>query len=74
MERNGGFIDRLWSVITDKCRYVNEFASEIGVSHSVMYLALSGRTQLSFDTLAKIKQRYDDVDLNWLICGDKEEK
>lgn len=45
------------------------FASDIGVQRSSVSHVLSGRNKPSLDFVVKIKDRFPDVNLEWLISG-----
>ena len=45
------------------------FANEIGVQRSSVSHVLSGRNKPSLDFVIKIKERYPDVNLDWLLSG-----
>lgn len=46
------------------------FSEEIGVSSTVIYNIIGGRrSNPGFELLEKIKERYPEVDLNWLVSG-----
>lgn len=45
------------------------FANEIGVQRSSVSHVLSGRNKPSLDFIIKIKDRYPDVNLDWILTG-----
>ena len=45
------------------------FANEIGVQRSSVSHVLSGRNKPSLDFVIKIKERYPEVNLDWLLSG-----
>lgn len=48
----------------------NAFAEDIGVAPPSVYNIVSGRkTKPSFDFLQKLKERFPQTDMNWLIAG-----
>jgi len=46
-----------------------QFATEIGVQRSALSHVLSGRNNPSLDFMMKIKARYPDLNLDWLLLG-----
>ena len=46
-----------------------QFATEIGVQRSALSHVLSGRNKPSLDFMMKIKARYPDINLDWLLLG-----
>ena len=47
------------------------FAKEIGIQRSSLAHFFSGRNKPSLDFFLKIKDRYPETDLNWIISGKK---
>jgi len=47
----------------------SNFANEIGVQRSSVSHVLSGRNKPSLDFITKIKDRFPEVNLEWLISG-----
>lgn len=45
------------------------FAAEIGTSTTVIYNILNARNEPSMQIIRKIKERYPQVNLDWLIIG-----
>jgi transcriptional regulator with XRE-family HTH domain len=52
-----------------KQRNSAQFADEIGVKRSALSHVLSGRNNPSLDFMLKIKLRYPDTNLDWLLIG-----
>ena len=46
-----------------------QFATEIGVQRSALSHVLSGRNKPSLDFMMKIKARYPEINLDWLLLG-----
>ncbi len=49
-----------------------EFAEEISVQRSSISHIISGRNKPSLDFITKIKNRFPDIEWNWLITGNGE--
>lgn len=65
-----GFPKRLELLIERLNLNGNSFAEQIKTPPPVIYNAIGGReSKPSFDVLLKIKQRFPQVDLNWLVSG-----
>ena len=47
----------------------SNFANEIGVQRSSVSHVLSGRNKPSLDFITKIKERFPEINLEWLIIG-----
>ncbi len=47
-----------------------QFADEIEVQRSSLSHVLSGRNKPSLDFMMKIKKRYPEINLDWLLLGD----
>jgi plasmid maintenance system antidote protein VapI len=50
------------------------FAQKIGIQRSTLAHFFSGRNKPSSDFFLKIKESYPELDLNWLISGNKRNK
>ena len=50
------------------------FAQKIGIQRSTLAHFFSGRNKPSSDYFLKIKESYPELDLNWLISGNKRNK
>lgn len=46
-----------------------QFADKIGVQRSVVSHVLSGRNKPSLDFMLKIKNRFNEINLDWLLMG-----
>lgn len=46
-----------------------QFADKIGVQRSVVSHVLSGRNKPSLDFMLKIKNRFQEINLDWLLLG-----
>ncbi len=70
--------ERIQQLINDKKLSATQFSDEIGIQRSSLSHVLSGRNKPSLDFMLKIKTRFPDVNLDWLLLGEgqmyKEEK
>ena len=64
-------IKRLEAFIKSKQLTKSSFATKIGVQRSSLAHFFSGRNKPSLDFYIKIKNKYPEVDLNWIISGIK---
>ena len=64
-------VDRIHNLIESKKLTKSAFAKEIGVQRSSLAHFFSGRNKPSLDFFLKIKSKYPDTDLNWIISGKK---
>lgn len=62
-------IDRIKRFIDLQNLTSSSFANEIGVQRSSVSHVLSGRNKPSLDFVTKIKDRFPEVNLEWLISG-----
>lgn len=62
-------IDRIKRFIEMQDLSSSSFANEIGVQRSSVSHVLSGRNKPSLDFVVKIKERFPEVNLEWLING-----
>ncbi|MFL2609789.1 MAG: helix-turn-helix domain-containing protein [Flavobacteriaceae bacterium] len=67
-------VKRLEQFIKSKKISKSAFANEIGVQRSSIAHFFSGRNKPSLDFYIKIKEKYPEVDLNWIISGVKSKK
>ena len=65
---------RLEQLIKSKKISKSAFANKIGVQRSSIAHFFSGRNKPSLDFYIKIKEKYPEVDLNWIISGVKSKK
>jgi transcriptional regulator with XRE-family HTH domain len=63
-------IDRIKKLIEKHNLTAAQFAEEIGVQRSAVSHLLSGRNKPSLDFILKIKKRFPEVKLDWLLLGD----
>ncbi len=68
---NMSITSRIEKLIKSKKLTKSSFANEIGVQRSSLAHFFSGRNKPSLDFFLKIKDRYPEVDLNWIISGEK---
>ena len=68
---NNNMIKRLEAFIKSKQLTKSSFAAKIGVQRSSLAHFFSGRNKPSLDFYIKIKNKYPEVDLNWIISGIK---
>jgi len=62
---------RIQKLIESKSLTKSAFAAEIGIQRSSLAHFFSGRNKPSLDFFLKIKERYPETDLNWIISGKK---
>ena len=62
-------IDRIKSLMGEKKMSATQFSDEIGIQRSSLSHVLSGRNKPSLDFMLKIKNRFSDINLNWLLLG-----
>ena len=74
MINNLEFSKRLRSILEDNSMTASSFAEKINVQRSSISHVLSGRNKPSLDFYIKIKEKYPEVDLNWIISGVKSKK
>jgi len=46
-----------------------QFATEIGIQRSALSHIMSGRNKPSLDFVIKMKQRYSEINTDWLLLG-----
>ena len=68
------FTNRLKKILNYHQLTASLFADKIGVQRSSISHILSGRNKPSLDFYIKIKEKYPEVDLNWIISGVKSKK
>ena len=71
---NMDIVTRLEEFIKSKKISKSAFANQIGVQRSSIAHFFSGRNKPSLDFYIKIKEKYPEVDLNWIISGIKIKK
>ena len=62
-------LSRIKQIIDKEKLSSTQFATEIGVQRSALSHVLSGRNKPSLDFMMKIKSRYPDINLDWLMLG-----
>ena len=62
---------RIQKLIKSKSLTKSAFAAEIGIQRSSLAHFFSGRNKPSLDFFLKIKNKYPEIDLNWIISGKK---
>ena len=62
---------RIQELIEERNLSKSAFAKEIGIQRSSLAHFFSGRNKPSLDFFLKIKNKYPEIDLNWLISGKK---
>lgn len=60
---------RIEKLIKSKKLTKSSFANEIGVQRSSLAHFFSGRNKPSLEFFLKIKNKYPEIDLNWIISG-----
>ena len=71
---NMSITNRIQELIEKKNLSKSAFAKEIGIQRSSLAHFFSGRNKPSSDFFLKIKESYPELDLNWLISGNKRNK
>ncbi len=64
-------INRIEEFIKSKKLTKSAFANKIGVQRSSLAHFFNGRNKPSLDFFLKIKHKYPEIDLNWIISGEK---
>lgn len=62
-------LSRIKQIIDKEKLSSTQFATEIGVQRSALSHVLSGRNKPSLDFMMKIKTRYPEINLDWLMLG-----
>ena len=62
-------LSRIKQIIDKEKLSSTQFATEIGVQRSALSHVLSGRNKPSLDFMMKIKARYPEINLDWLMLG-----
>ncbi|MEJ2596184.1 MAG: helix-turn-helix transcriptional regulator, partial [bacterium] len=62
--------ERIQQLISDKKLSPTQFSDEIGIQRSSLSHVLSGRNKPSLDFMLKIKTRFPEVNLDWLLLGE----
>ncbi len=62
-------IDRVKKLLEMEQLSPSQFADEINLQRSSLSHVLSGRNKPSLDFVMKIKQRFSEINLDWLIFG-----
>ncbi len=62
-------LNRIKQIIDKEKLSSTQFATEIGVQRSALSHVLSGRNKPSLDFMMKIKNRYPEINLDWLLLG-----
>lgn len=62
-------VNRIFTFIESLQLTPTEFADTIGVSRASISSIKTGRTQPTLSLVEKIKQRFPEIDINWLILG-----
>lgn len=66
MER---IIDRINSFIHHKGLSMRAFEAQAGLTNGIISTALKRKSDLSWDSVSKIVDTYEDIDIEWLITG-----
>lgn len=62
-------LERILEIIKEKGLTPSQFADEIGVQRSGISHLISGRNKPSLEFIMKIKARFPETDLAWLLQG-----
>jgi len=62
-------VERIKTLIEKQNLTATQFAEEIGVQRSAVSHLLSGRNKPSLDFMLKIKNRFPEISLDWLLIG-----
>lgn len=62
-------VERIKTLIEKQKLTATQFAEEIGVQRSAVSHLLSGRNKPSLDFMLKIKNRFPEISLDWLLLG-----
>ena len=65
------FINRLQELMTQKQLSAAAFSSKIGVQRSSVSHILAQRNKPSLEFILKIHDAFEDIDLTWLLLGQK---
>jgi len=63
-------IERIKKMMDKRGLTPSQFADEIGLKRSSLSHILSGRNNPSLDVVMKIKTRFDEISLDWLLFGE----
>ena len=63
-------VERIKQLLEKKKLTATQFSEEIGVQRSSLSHVLSGRNKPSLDFMLKVKERYPELNLNWLLLGE----
>jgi len=63
-------VSRIKKIMEEKNISSAQFADEIDVQRSSLSHVLSGRNKPSLDFMMKIKKRYPEISLDWLLLGE----
>ena len=63
--------NRIQELIEEKNLSKSAFAKEIGIQRSSLAHFFSGRNKPSLGFFLKIKNKYPEIDLNWIISGNR---
>ena len=66
---NLSITNRIQELIEEKNLSKSAFAKEIGIQRSSLAHFFSGRNKPSLEFFLKIKNKYPEIDLNWIISG-----
>ena len=66
---NMSITNRIQELIEEKNLSKSAFAKEIGIQRSSLAHFFNGRNKPSLGFFIKIKNKYPEIDLNWIISG-----
>ncbi|MCS6796705.1 MAG: helix-turn-helix domain-containing protein [Raineya sp.] len=69
VESEKEFAERLRIIIDLKELQPSHFADEIGIQRSGLSHIIAGRNKPSVDFLQKLVQKFEDINVNWLLTG-----
>ena len=61
--------DRIKSIMEYYHLSATQFANEIGIQRSALSHIMSGRNKPSLDFVLKLKNRFDEINIDWLFYG-----
>lgn len=63
--------DRIKDILDNEGHTVSTFARKLGISWSSANNIVSGRNAPNYETMVKIIEKFNNIDANWLVMGQK---